>query len=93
MMVVSSSIDIVTLFVGFEQISLSTYAMAAFDLTKKNLEAAMKYFIFGSVASALMLFDFSLFYGMTCSTRLASIRSTRALASLYASFSSTPVSQ
>jgi len=73
MMVVSSSIDIVTLFVGFELASLSTYAMAAFDKTKKNLEAAMKYFIFGSVASALMLFGFSLFYGMTGSTRLADI--------------------
>jgi len=73
MMVVSSSIDIVTLFVGFELASLSTYALAAFDKTKKNLEAAMKYFIFGSVASAFMLFGFSLLYGMTGSTRLAEI--------------------
>jgi NADH-quinone oxidoreductase subunit N len=78
MMVVSSSIDIVTLFVGFELASLSTYALAAFDKTKKNLEAAMKYFIFGSVASAFMLFGFSLLYGMTGSTKLADI----ALASL-----------
>jgi NADH-quinone oxidoreductase subunit N len=73
MMVVSSSVDIVTLFVGFELASLSTYALAAFDKTKKNLEAAMKYFIFGSVASAFMLFGFSLLYGMTGSTRLADI--------------------
>ncbi len=73
MMIVSSSIDIVTLFVGFELASLSTYAMAAFDKTKKNLEAAMKYFIFGSVASALMLFGFSLLYGMAGSTKLADI--------------------
>jgi NADH-quinone oxidoreductase subunit N len=73
MMIVSSSIDIVTLFVGFELASLSTYALAAFDRSKKNLEAAMKYFIFGSVASAFMLFGFSLLYGMTGSTRLADI--------------------
>ncbi|VVB72697.1 F(420)H(2) dehydrogenase subunit N [uncultured archaeon] len=73
MMVVSSSVDLVTLFVGFELASLSTYALAAFDKSKKNLEAAMKYFIFGSVASSFMLFGFSLLYGMAGSTRLADI--------------------
>jgi proton-translocating NADH-quinone oxidoreductase chain N len=73
MMVVASSIDLVTLFVGFELASLSTYAMAAFDKSKKNLEAAMKYFIFGSVSSAFMLFGFSLLYGMAGSTRLVDI--------------------
>ena len=73
MMIVSSSVDLVTLFVGFELASLSTYAMAAFDKTKKNLEAAMKYFIYGSVSSAFMLFGFSLLYGMTGSTRLADV--------------------
>ena len=76
MMVVASSIDLVTLFVGFELASLSTYALAAFDKGKKNLEAAMKYFIFGSVSSAFMLFGFSLLYGMAGSTRLADIAST-----------------
>ncbi len=75
MMVVSSSIDLVTLFVGFELASLSTYALAAFDKSKRNLEAAMKYFIFGSVSSALMLFGFSLLYGMTGTTKIAGIAS------------------
>ena len=73
MMVVASSIDIVTLFVGFELASLATYAMAAFDREKQNLEAAMKYFIFGSVSSAMMLFGFSLLYGLSGTTRLAEI--------------------
>lgn len=76
MMVVASSVDLVTLFVGFELASLSTYALAAFDKGKKNLEAAMKYFIFGSVSSAFMLFGFSLLYGMAGSTRLADVAST-----------------
>ncbi|HOO54199.1 MAG TPA: NADH-quinone oxidoreductase subunit N [Methanothrix sp.] len=71
MMVVASSMDLVTLFIGFELASLSTYAMAAFDKEKKNLEAAMKYFIFGSVSSAMMLFGFSLLYGLTGTTKLA----------------------
>lgn len=75
MMVVSSSIDLLTLFVGFELASLATYALAAFDKSKRNLEAAMKYFIFGSVSSALMLFGFSLLYGMAGTTKLAGIAS------------------
>ncbi|NYT02542.1 MAG: NADH-quinone oxidoreductase subunit N [Methanosarcinales archaeon] len=73
MMVVASAIDLITLFVGFELASLSTYALAAFDKEKKNLEAAMKYFIFGAASSALLLFGFSLLYGMTGSTRIADI--------------------
>jgi len=48
MMVVASSIDLVTLFIGFELASLSTYAMTAFDKERQNLEAAMKYFIAAS---------------------------------------------
>jgi NADH-quinone oxidoreductase subunit N len=75
MMVVASSVDLVTLFVGFELASLSTYALAAFDKSRRNLEAAMKYFIFGSVSSAMMLFGFSLLYGMAGSTRIADIAS------------------
>lgn len=73
MMVVASSIDILTLWVGFELASLSTYAMAAFDKEKKNLEAAMKYFIFGATSSAAMLFGFSLLYGLTGTTKIAEI--------------------
>ena len=76
MMVVASSLDLVTLFIGFELASLSTYAMAAFDREKQNLEAAMKYFIFGSVSSAMMLFGFSLLYGLSGTTRLAEIAAT-----------------
>jgi F420H2 dehydrogenase subunit N len=75
MMVVASSIDLITLFVGFELASLSTYALSAFDKSRKNLEAAMKYFIFGSVSSAFMLFGFSLLYGMAGTTRIDGIAS------------------
>jgi len=73
MMVVASSIDLLTLWIGFELASISTYAMAAFDKEKRNLEAAMKYFIFGSVSSAMMLFGFSILYGLTGSTRIAEV--------------------
>ena len=71
MMVVASANDLVTLFVGFELASMSTYVLAGFE--KKNpasLEAALKYFIIGSLSSALLLFGMSLVYGITGSTNI-----------------------
>jgi len=64
----------VALFVGFELASMSTYVLAGFE--KKNpasLEAALKYFIIGSLSSALMLFGMSLVYGITGSTNIPAI--------------------
>jgi len=74
MMVVASANDLVALFVGFELASMSTYVLAGFE--KKNpasLEAALKYFIIGSLSSALMLFGMSLVYGITGTTNLPAI--------------------
>ncbi len=71
MMVVASANDLIALFVGFELASMSTYVLAGFE--KKNpasLEAALKYFIIGSLSSALMLFGMSLVYGITGSTNI-----------------------
>ncbi|HJH32610.1 MAG TPA: NADH-quinone oxidoreductase subunit N [Methanosarcinaceae archaeon] len=74
MMVVASANDLVTLFVGFELASLSTYALAGFDKKDpKSIEAAMKYFIIGSLSSALMLFGISFVYGMTGTTSIPGI--------------------
>ncbi len=74
MMIVASANDLVALFVGFELASMSTYVLAGFE--KKNpasLEAALKYFIIGSLSSALMLFGMSLVYGVTGSTNIPEI--------------------
>ena len=74
MMVVASANDLIALFVGFELASMSTYVLAGFE--KKNpasLEAALKYFIIGSISSALMLFGMSLVYGMTGTTNIPAI--------------------
>ncbi|VVB88326.1 F(420)H(2) dehydrogenase subunit N [uncultured archaeon] len=71
MMVVASANDLLSLFVGFELASMSTYVLAGFE--KKNslsLEAALKYFIIGSLSSALMLFGMSLVYGVSGSTNI-----------------------
>jgi F420H2 dehydrogenase subunit N len=74
MMVVASANDLIALFVGFELASMSTYVLAGFE--KKNpasLEAALKYFIIGSLSSALMLFGMSLIYGITSTTNIPGI--------------------
>ncbi len=71
MMVVASANDLIVLFVGFELASMSTYVLAGFE--KKNpasLEAALKYFIIGSLSSALLLFGLSLVYGIAGSTNI-----------------------
>ena len=74
MMVVASANDLIALFVGFELASMATYVLAGFE--KKNpasLEAALKYFLIGSVSSALMLFGMSLVYGLAGSTNITVI--------------------
>ncbi len=74
MMVVASANDLLALFVGFELASMSTYVLAGFE--KKNpasLEAALKYFIIGSLSSALMLFGMSFVYGITGTTNIPAI--------------------
>lgn len=74
MMVVASSNDLITLFVGFELASMATYVLAAFE--KRNpssLEAGLKYFIIGSLSSAILLFGMSLIYGITGTTNIPAI--------------------
>jgi len=66
MMVVASAIDIVTIFIGFELASLSTYALAGFNKKDpSSMEAAVKYFIVGALSSTLLLFGLSYVYGMS----------------------------
>lgn len=70
-MVLVSALSLVTLYLGLELVSLPLYATVA--LKRDSLhgsEAAMKYFVMGALASALLLFAFSLFYGMTGSIYL-----------------------
>lgn len=76
MMIVAIANDLITLFVGFELATLSTYALAGFDRRdKRSIEAAMKYFVIGALSSAVMLFGMSFIYGMAGSTNLSVISS------------------
>ena len=66
--------ELLMIFIGLELTSLSLYVMAAFDKTEvRSAEAGLKYFLFGSTASAFTLFGLSFIYGMSGTTGLAAI--------------------
>ena len=74
MMVMSSARDLVTIFVALETLSIPAYMLAGWrkrDL--KSNEAALKYYLLGVLASAIMLYGMSLIYGYTGTTVLTKI--------------------
>ena len=74
MMLMASGNDLVVLFLGLETLSIATYVMAGFRKTDlKSNEAAMKYFILGSFASAFLLYGMALVYGATGTTNITEI--------------------
>lgn len=76
MMCVAASRDLITLFVGLELSSFCTYALASFHKKKAaSAEAGMKYFLIGSISSALALFGISMVYGLTGSTSFQALGS------------------
>ncbi len=73
-MLLISANSLVTIYLGLELTSLSTYALVAFDReSKRGSEAAMKYFVLGSMASGMLLYGMSMIYGATGSMDLADI--------------------
>ncbi|MDR2981505.1 MAG: NADH-quinone oxidoreductase subunit N [Puniceicoccales bacterium] len=66
--------NLLVAFLAFELSSLSLYILAGFDKTRRDsAEAGLKYFLFGGMAAAFMLFGFSLIYGLTGEISLAGI--------------------
>jgi NADH-quinone oxidoreductase subunit N len=71
MMLMVSSGGMVTLYLGLELLALSAYGLVAMDRDNATAsEAAMKYFILGSMASGLLLYGMSMVYGATGSLQL-----------------------
>ncbi len=82
MMIVASANELITLFVGLELASLSTYALAAFVKRDPTCsEAAMKYFLIGALSSALALYGITLVYGITGTTNILLAAKSTAFAS------------
>ena len=59
------SVNFVMIFVSLELISICSYILTGFSFDKTSAEGSLKYFLFGSVASAIMLYGLSILYGMT----------------------------
>lgn len=59
------STHLLVAFLSLELISISSYVLVGYAFNKKASEGSLKYFLFGSIASAIMLYGFSLLYGMT----------------------------
>ena len=73
-MLLISANSLITVYLGLELTSLSTYALVAFDReSKRGSEAAMKYFVLGSMASGMLLYGMSMIYGATGSLDLQQI--------------------
>jgi NADH-quinone oxidoreductase subunit N len=61
------------LFVALELASLSLYLLAGFSRSARAAEASLKYFLFGGVSAAFLLFGLSLVYGFSRSATLAGV--------------------
>ncbi len=69
MMLLASTEELLMIFASLELVSLSLYILVAFDKSsRQSAEAAMKYFLFGGMSAAFLLFGFSLLYGLTGTT-------------------------
>ena len=64
--VMLSAANLMTLYMGVETLSLSSYVLAAFNReSRRSAEAGLKYFVLGALASGLLLFGSSLVYGFS----------------------------
>ncbi len=71
MFILAGSNDLVTLFVAFELVSIPSYVLAGYKRRDpRSGEASLKYVLFGAFSSGLMLYGFSLLYGLTGETGL-----------------------
>jgi F420H2 dehydrogenase subunit N len=71
MVLIAYSTDLVMLLVAWELMSIPTYALAAFSKRDPiSNEAALKYFLFGALSSAILVFAIGLVYGITGTTNI-----------------------
>ncbi|HSR65209.1 MAG TPA: NADH-quinone oxidoreductase subunit NuoN [Xanthomonadaceae bacterium] len=75
MMLLISAGSLVMVYLGLEMLALCSYALVAIDRDSGLAsEAAMKYFVLGSLSSGLLLYGMSLLYGATGTLDLATLR-------------------
>jgi NADH-quinone oxidoreductase subunit N len=73
--ILSTASDLIMVFIGLEISSIATYILAGFLRDdRRNNEAALKYFLLGSFATAFLLYGIAWIYGLSGSTNLEEIR-------------------
>ena len=73
-MIMISANSLLTMYLGLETLSLSLYALVAFERSSSQAaESAMKYFVLGAIASGALLYGISWVYGVTGSLQFHEI--------------------
>src|SRR5262245_36676968 len=71
MMIVAGAIDLITIFIGLETMTVSFYILAGFiKPSQRSNEAAVKYFLLGAFSVGILLYGMSLLYGLSGTTNL-----------------------
>jgi NADH-quinone oxidoreductase subunit N len=75
MMLMAAATDLLTAFLSLEMVSIMSYVLAGFRRrSRQSAEAALKYIIYGGVASGVMLYGMSLLYGLAGGTSFTAVR-------------------
>ena len=75
MLMLSSSVDLLMLYLSLEMVSVGSYIMVGYLRNdRQSNEASLKYLLFGAVATGCMLYGITLLYGLTGTTKMTLIR-------------------
>jgi NADH-quinone oxidoreductase subunit N len=87
MLVLASARDLILLFVAFELMSIPLYFLTGFQKMEDTAaEGALKFFLVGSISSAIFLYGLSFLFGATGTTDMAAIAPAMASGSVLAKF-------
>ena len=74
MMILSISVNLITIFIGIEVLSIALYVLAGYQRERlASQEAALKYFLLGAYASAFLVYGIALTYGATGTLAISEI--------------------
>jgi len=75
MIFISSSNDLISIFISLEIFSIALYVLVSFEkVSKKSIEGATKYFILGTFSAAILLYGIILIYGVVGSTNIMDLK-------------------
>ncbi|MFC1955647.1 NADH-quinone oxidoreductase subunit N [Chloroflexota bacterium] len=73
MMLMTATIDLISIFIALELTSISLYVLVGFLKDRKSTEASLKYLLLGAISSAVLLYGMALVFGFTGETQLGAI--------------------